>query len=864
MAKKEKKSEEKIKENISIESLDNLMGDRFGIYAKYVIQDRAIPDARDGLKPVQRRIIYCMWNNGNTYDKGTKKCAKIVGDVMGRFHPHGDSSIYEALVRLSQSWKMSAPLIHFQGNNGSIDNDPPAAYRYTEAKLNELSGYLIQDIQKETVDMTLNFDDTELEPIVLPARFPNLYVNGSEGIAVAIATEIPTHNLVEVSEATIYRINHPHCDLDELLEIIKGPDFPTGGIIYSSSGIKDIYETGKGRIEVASKVDVDTSNKDYNELIITEIPYNVIKQQLVFSIDKIKKSKEIDGILDVKDLSAGDTIRIVIDLKKEVDPQIVITYLMNKTQLKVSYSSNIVAICNDHPRTLTLTSYLDTYIAHQVEVITRRTNFDLNKTNKRLNIVEGLIKAISVVDEVVKIIRNSKDKEDAKKNLVLHYKFNEEQVEAIVMMRLYKLSNTDIKIYIEEKDALRALLKDLQETLDNPTKLKKIIISDLKDVIKKFGIARRTQIVEKTNEIQIDKRDLIAKEDTDVVITKDGYIKRSSLKSVKSSNNSLPGVKEGDAIVMNMVVSTLDYILAFTDKGNYIFIPVHEIVEGKWKDEGKHINYMCNLPLEEAIIKCIVVKNFDKNVSICLVSKNGQIKKSALKDFFTNRYSRPITCMKLLSSDEVVDVSVANGNSDLFIITKAGLATFFNESEISSSGLKTSGVKAISTLKNSTIGGLLSFRKKDRDKILILLDKGMYRIFDINKLELTGRLKFTQTVFKSFKSDPYQLVLLTKIKNKNQPFAIDCLMNNDSIMSIKIEDFSLTPIDKMAKKNLDFDDSLSIKDVYLTSVQVIDDKTIEEKGVINKSINDDDNKDKDPNDGTGGYEQISIFDNMGD
>lgn len=381
MAKKKIKEEENnlpLIENISNEAMDNVMSDRYAVYAKYVIQDRAIPDARDGLKPVQRRIIYSMYRNGNTYNKQTKKCAKIVGDVMGRFHPHGDTSIYDALVRLSQPWKMEMPLIKFQGNNGSIDNDPAAAYRYTEAKLNEFSENLVLDIDKNTVDMTLNFDDTELEPIVLPARYPNLYVNGCEGIAVAIATDIPPHNLVEMCDATIYRINHPNCDLDDLLQFVKGPDFPTGGILYETSGIKDIYSTGRGKIEIASKYTINEL-KDYNEVVISEIPYGVVKQPLVFSIDKIRKNKEIDGIIDVKDLSAGDEIKIVIDVKKESNVETVLAYLMNKTQLKISYTSNCVAICQNHPRTMTLTYYLDIYINHQIEVITRRSEFDLKK-----------------------------------------------------------------------------------------------------------------------------------------------------------------------------------------------------------------------------------------------------------------------------------------------------------------------------------------------------------------------------------------------------------------------------------------------------------------------------------------------------
>ena len=425
-------------ENINSESLDGIMGDRYAVYAKYVIQDRAIPDVRDGLKPVQRRIIYSMFQTGNTFEKQTRKCAKIVGDVMGRFHPHGDSSIYEALVRLSQTWKMSMPLVTFQGNNGSIDNDPAAAYRYTEAKLNEFSELLIQDIDKNTVDMSLNFDDTEFEPVVLPCRYPNLFVNGSDGIAVAIATSIPPHNLEEMCNAAIYRLENPNCSLDELLEIVKAPDFPTGGIIYKSSGIRDIYETGKGKIEIASKFSINKENKNYNEIIITEIPYGVVKQQLVVSIDKIKKSKEVDGILEVRDLSSGDEIKIVIELKKDIDPEIIVQYLMNKTNLKISYTSNIVAICNKHPETLGLIKYLDYYNDYQKEVIIKRSKFDLEKSKNRHHIIEGLIRSQSIIDEIIKIIKKSEDKADSKRNLMKTYNFSEPQAEAIVTMRLYR------------------------------------------------------------------------------------------------------------------------------------------------------------------------------------------------------------------------------------------------------------------------------------------------------------------------------------------------------------------------------------------------------------------------------------------
>ena len=865
MAKKKIDNTPSIIENIQNESLDNIMSDRYGTYAKYVIQDRAIPDARDGLKPVQRRIIYMMYSTGNTYDKPTKKCAKIVGDVMGKLHPHGDSSIYGALIRMSQNWVMNTPLIHVQGNNGSIDNDPPAAMRYTEARLAEISLNLVKDLDKDTVDMMLNYDDSLEEPIVLPSRFPNLFLNGSEGIAVAIATEIPPHNLKELIDATIYRINHPHCSCDDLLNIVKGPDFPTGGIIYKSEGLNEIYRTGRGKVEVASKVDI-VEEKDFNSLVVTEIPYKVNKQELVYSIDKIRKSKEIDGIIDVIDESANEDVKIVINLKKDVNPKIVLTYLFNKTQLKTNYNANIVAICHDRPKTLTLTSYLDIYIEHQIEVVTRRTRFDLKNAKSRLEIVDGLIKAINIIDEVVDLIRHSKDKRDAKDNLIKKYDFSEDQSEAIVMMHLYRLTNTDINIYRNERESLKKSIAEYESLLTNENLLKKVIIKDLKEISEKFNIPRRTIIEEKAEEITIDKRDLVAKEDVYVILTREGYIKRSTLKSFKASNGTLPGLKEGDSIVLQTIVNTIDYILAFTNKGNYLFIPVHLINEIKWKDEGKHINSIVTLPIDENIIKAIVVKNFDKDVSIAFVSKNNYIKKTKLKEFYTTRFSKPITCMRLNNGDELVDVSVVNGNSNFLITTKLGNSTYFNENQIEATGLRTLGVKAISTLKNSYICSLLSYRHDEKGKILFITDKGAARIFDISKLELTQRLGKTQKVFESFKSDLHSCVFATKILNTKEPLKLNALMSDNSITELIIDDFKITP-EKNCKNNLNIDESKTIKQIFISEVQVIDDNTIvetpsnEDKHISNNSINNVYKKDENTEEE---YEQISIFDEMGD
>ncbi len=827
-----KKQEKTIVEDIITQPMDELMSDRYAVYAKYVIQDRAIPDSRDGLKPVQRRIIYTMYNTGNTYDKNTKKCAKIVGDVMGRFHPHGDTSIYDALTRLSQNWKMNQPLVYFQGNNGSIDDDPAAAYRYTEAKLEEISEYLVKDLDKKTVDMVLNFSDDEYEPSVLPARFPNLFVNGSEGIAVAIATAIPPHNLNEMCLATIERINHPDCEVEDLLKIIKGPDFPTGGIVTGLNGIKDMYQTGRGKFQITSKYEIKELS-DCNEIIISEIPYGVNKKDLVYSIDKIKKNHEIDGIIDVKDLSSGELINIVIELKKEINFNAVLQYLLNKTNLRVNYSANIVAICDKHPETLSLLRYLDVYIDFLKEINIKQYKFDYEKNKNRLHILDGLLKATDIIDEIIKIIRNSINKEDSKQKLIEKYNFSEVQAEAILNIRLYKLSHTDINIYLNEKKELEEFCAFAEKVLNDPKELNKVIISDLKNIIKSVKTTRKSVIEEEVKDIEFSKRDLISKENVYVSLTKDGYIKRSTFKSYKASDSILPGIKEGDSLVLATVCSTLDYILGFTNLGNFVFLPVHEILENKWKDEGKHLNYLTNLSLNEYIIKAIVVENFDKDISIGLISRNGQIKKTSLKEFYVQRYSKPIQCMKLVGDDNLVDVCLLNNNSNILVLTSNGNCTYFNENEIAQTGIKSSGLKSISKLTDNYIVSMISFNYNENCKILLFTDHGCYRCFDTKNLELTKRLGAQQKLFKSFKSDPHNLIYTYKLSSKVESLDFYFVLENHKIVKENIDDFSLTPIDKRCKFNLkDVPEDILIKyTCVFDSLRIDNDFVVEEKKI---------------------------------
>ena len=673
MAKKTKPVVKPIVEKINVAPLEDIMGERYATYAKYVIQDRAIPDLRDGLKPVQRRIIYAMYHSNNVFRKPYRKSATSVGEVMGKYHPHGDTSIYDALVHMSQPWKYRVPLIDFQGNNGSIDGDNAAAHRYTEVRLAQIAEELVRDIDKNTVDTQLTFDDSQEEPIVLPARFPNLLVNGTQGIAVAMATNIPPHNLRDVIDAVIYRLTHKRTTIEDLIDIVKGPDFPTGGTIYRTASLKQIYLTGHGRVEILAKAEIQTL-KGYQQIIIKEIPYGVIKSSLVKQMDEIRFKKIIDGILEVRDESDHHGMRIAIDIREDANAEKILKYFYAKTDLKSSFSANMVAIDKGHPVTFNLLQYVESYIDHQVEVITRLSTFDLAKATARLEIVEGLIKAIGILDDVVKVIRKSQDKQDAMSNLEKKFAFSKPQADAIVSLQLYRLTNTDVTTLKDEEKQLRATIKELKSILDDRDVLDKKLVKDLKAVAAAYGQNRLTKIISEPKEtMQIDKRDLIAKEDVYVAVTRDGYIKRSPLKSFKSSEGAWPGIKEADLLIGTGQATTLDHLLVFTQLGNYLFIPIHELQEAKWKDEGKHINYLVNVPPEEKLIKALIVSEFKPDAFVVMITRNGQLKKTPLSEFLVQRYSKPLSCMRLMGDDTVVDVEITNGQGQLLIATLEGV-----------------------------------------------------------------------------------------------------------------------------------------------------------------------------------------------
>ena len=868
MAKKPEVIEEPIIENISEESLEDVMGDRYATYAKYVIQDRAIPDVRDGLKPVQRRIIFSMYKSGNTFNKPTKKCAHTVGAVMGTYHPHGDTSIYEALARMSQDWKVRYPLIDFQGNNGSIDGDSPAAYRYTESRLSELSNELIADIEKKTVDMQYNFDDTELEPTVLPSRFPNLLVNGTEGIAVALATEIPPHNLREVIEAIIYRIGHKTATVEDLMQFVKGPDFPTGGYIYQSPGLEQIYQTGRGRIEIAGKAEI-VEKKDVNQIIITEVPYKVVKIQLVYEIDKIRHSKAIDGIIEVRDESDYKGIRIAIDIKKNAKADLILQYLMKKTNLMTGYTANMVAIVNGRPKTLSLLDFVDAYIEHQVDVVTRKSKFDLEKCSDRLHIVDGLILASLNINEVVEIIRKSKDKSDSKINLMKRYDLSEKQAEAIVTMPLYKLSHTDEAILEKEKVDLEKEIAGLKEILEDPNKLNRVIIKDLKNLSSKYGDERKTQIIEKGETKEIDKRELIAKEEVMVAVSYDGYLKRSSIRSFSSSNGELPGLKDGDMLVSSGKAITTDYLICFTNQGNYAVIPVHSLTDTKWKDEGTHINEFTTLSSGEKIIKCMTLSEMRKDLYLVILTKFGQIKRMAVSTLEMAKRSRPTKYMKLLNNDSITGIELVTGDSDLLVVTNNGNCTFFNENELTILGNKAGGVKSVSGLGSNVTAGLLSFDKEERAKIILFTNKGHMRVTDISKFFKTNRLGKVQSILQSFKGDPHSIVAVLKAQ-RDEKVDVNLYLNDKTNKVLEITDLRNTEA-QYAKKNIDgitlkqqvafvFDTNIVNigKDNVSHPITIKETKPVESIVEDGEEISEPESEEKEDV----SFEQISIFDDL--
>lgn len=741
-------------------SLEEIMSLRFAAYAKEIIQDRAIPDVRDGLKPVQRRILYAMYKAGNTAEKGYIKCAATVGDVLGKFHPHGDSSVYDAMVRMSQWWKQNHILVDIHGNNGSMDGDGPAAYRYTEARLAKISGELLKDLDKSTVSWAPNFDDRFLEPTVLPARFPNLLVNGTSGISAGYATNIPPHNLGEIIDATIKRIDSPNCYLETILEIVKGPDFPTGGIAFGKEGIIDAFKTGRGRVIVQAKYEF-VKEKGKEQIIITEIPFEVNKQACVAKIEGLRIDKKVEGISEVRDETDRTGIRIAIDLKANANKDVIMKYLLKNTDLQISYNYNCVAIVNRTPKTLGILEILDAYIAHKREVITKRTEFDLAYYTKNYNIATGLIKAISILDEVIALIRASKNKSDAKVNLVNKYKFTEEQAEAIVTLQLYRLTNTDIVVLEEECEKLKNLIEECNKILNNETELKNVMKSELREIKKNYAVPRKTEIRDEIVDIKVDAKEMIPDEKVIVVVTNEGYVKRVSQKSFKTSDEETT-LKPGDFVTGRFLASTKDSLLLFTNLGNYLFVPIHIIPETKWKDLGKHISNTIMIKEQEKIIASLVLK--DKNKNVTLFTKNGLTKQVPLKDFEVTRYSKPMTAIKLKENDELINADISK--EEVLFVTSNGLCLRFNTNEIPIVGSKASGVKGINLKDDYCI---YASPIKNEEYLNIYTNYKTIKRLKLSDIIPISRAKKGNMLFKKAKTKDYKILFayLTETKDIN-------------------------------------------------------------------------------------------------
>lgn len=809
-------------------ALEEIMGDRFGRYAKSIIQDRAIPDVRDGLKPVQRRILYGMYKEHNTYDKPYRKSAKTVGHIMGNYHPHGDSSIYDAMVRMSQWWKQNTPYIDMQGNNGSMDGDGAAAMRYTEARLSKISNEILKDIDKNTVIWSPNFDDTELEPTVLPIKFPNLLINGTTGISAGYATNIPPHNLGEVIDATIKRIDSPNCRLETILDIIKGPDFPTGGIVEGKEGIVDAFTTGRGKVIVRSKVDF-VKEKGKEQLIVTEIPFDVNKALLVKKIDDIRIDKKIDGINEVRDESDRQGLRIAIDLKTGASKDLVLNYLLKNTELQIAYNYNMVSIVNRRPMTLGVIPILDAYIAHQREVITRRTEFDLNTYETRMHIVEGLIKALSILDEVIKTIRASKNKSDAKENLCRKYDFTEIQAEAIVVLQLYRLTNTDVVALEEEKGSLAIEINRLKEILADEEKLKDVMKDELRAVKKEYAVSRKTEIKDEITEIKIDTTSMISKEDCVVVVTNEGYVKRVSMRSYSKDEETL--IKEGSCVIGMYQMNTLDTLLLFTNLGNYLYIPVYELPEIKWKELGKHVSNFIKIDEGETIIGSVPVYNFESNSYITLFTKNGMIKRTKLSEFKVQRYSKPITCMKLKDNDLVV--SVSTGSEDIiFITTRNGYGLKYSIDEVSEVGLRAGGVKAISLKNDVVVTGCVY--NCDMEYLTVITDKGTGKRIKLSEFEMMTRARKGVLMVRDVKTNPYNIINTFIVSNRN---ILMVKVGND-FLDVKMTELPITDrysTGTQVTKN-------KVSEVYLKETlekeeKAIETKVEEKKEIIKEEVN---------------------------
>ena len=771
--------------------LEDIMSDRFGRYAKYIIQERALPDARDGLKPVQRRILYAMYHDGNTWDHPYRKSAKTVGLVIGNYHPHGDTSVYDAMVRMSQDWKVRLPLIDMHGNNGSIDDDPAAAMRYTEVRLAKVTQVMEDDLDKDTVEMAPNFDDTENEPTVLPVPFPVMLVNGATGIAAGYATNMPPHNMKEVIDATIYRIQNPTCSLDEVMQLIPGPDFPTGAIVQGKQGIVDAFTTGKGRIVVRAKTEV-VDAKTCKQILVTEIPYEVIKSELVKQMDEIRISKEIDGILDVRDESDRNGLRIVIDVRKDANIDLILNYFYKNTDLQIYYNYNNVAIIDQRPVQVGLLGLLDAFIEFRKDVVLRRSRYELKRMEDRCHIIEGLMKAVSILDEIIAEIRASKDKSDAKTRISQLFGFDEIQAEAIVSLRLYRLSNTDIMDLREEFAHLVNQIEETKAIIENEKILKSVISKELRTVKEAYGDDRKTKIEDQVSEIVIDRTSMIQSEKVVVTVSRDGYVKRVSMRSFTASEGTVTGKKEGDELIGSIPCDTLDTLLLFTSKGNYAYLPVWQIEEAKWKDNGMHLNKVIRIDGDDKIQNVILVNNFDTYAWIITIASNGLIKKTPVKDWMLQRNSRVTTAMNIASNAELSAAFVCYEGQDVVLVSKDGYAAKYSLTDIPSTGVKSKGVKGLNLAKGDILASGCAVNK-DTTALFFMTKSGNMKRVKLSDIQEGNRPVKGSLIAKKVKSNPQEIIYVNVISS----YDVLHFFNGKEDVDLKASDIPLKATDSL-------------------------------------------------------------------
>ncbi|MFV0498910.1 MAG: DNA topoisomerase IV subunit A [Bacilli bacterium] len=763
-------------------NLEDIMGDRFGKYSKYIIQERALPDIRDGLKPVQRRILFAMHGDNNTFENAYRKSAKTVGNVIGNYHPHGDTSVYEAMVRLSQDWKVREPLIQMHGNNGSIDGDSAAAMRYTEARMSKISSLLLEDIKMNTVDMIYNFDDTLKEPVVLPAKYPNLLVNGASGISAGYATNIAPHNLEEVLNALIFLIKNPNCRVSSLLNYIKGPDFPLGGIVSGKKEIEEALTTGKGRVVIKSKYEIEKLGSK-KLIVIDQIPYEVNKASLVYRIEEIRELNKVSGISEVRDESDKDGIRIVIELKKESNSELVMNYLFKNTDLQVYYNYNMVAIVDKKPKLVGIKEILEAYYLHQVEVLTRKSNFELEKYIKRLHIIDGLVIALDNIDLLIKIIRSSSNKKHAIENICNEFKLTAMQSEAIVNLQLYRLTSTDINELLQEKSQLDIKIDDLRAILNDIDILNNKLIATFKAIIKEFATPRKTKVEETFEIIKIDEKDLISNDEVIVVITKDGYVKKSSFKSFSSCEFSDYGKKEDDYLICATKCFELNYVLAFTSKGNYIVIPVYELEYKKWKDIGQHVSNYVLMKSDEVIISAYIIEGFNSNKFITIFSSLGYGKRVMLKDLNVSRYNKPYTILNMSKEDLLINATFNSGD-EVVLISENGFALRFDIDEISVQGTKSKGTKLISLKEDILLYGDVINGKY----CLILTSDNKAKRYVIGDVDKLKRGRKGSLVIKKIKSKDIKVRATMQVNTKDIILRLDNAITTIKSSTITIGD----------------------------------------------------------------------------